>query len=286
MVEFDEAGKIFFAAAILCLLITTLVAFGALFMVSFSGNLDTASAPTTVTNQEFAGTNLTAYALNGAPIISLSKFQKAATSTVQNSTKISIVSASAANNMSFVIDANAANGGQAWSNLTVEFGLEGGINASNTITWKARAGNCNAADKTWTSTTKQTYTDINSTCLTPGAYLTFVFANTSAGTPSLNVTSINITYSIYATNTAYTLQNSVGTITPTLTGKYRTSYVYGAGGKDYTDAKTALASGVTTITGIPGWLTIIVLVFVLLVIFAVLGAIVLVARGMMGGGKQ
>jgi len=284
MVEFDEAGKIFFAAAILCLLITTLVAFGALFMVSFSGNLDTASAPTTVTNQEFAGTNLTAYALNGAPIISLSKFQKAAQNTTgTNATKITVNSSVTTKNMTIQLNANAANGGQPWSNLTIEFGLEG-LNQSNNITWLA--GNCNAANKTWVANTKQTYNDINSTCLTPGGQLTFVFANTSLGAPSTNVTSINITYSIYATNTAYTLQNSAGTITPTATGYYRTSYVYGAGGKDYTDAQTALASGVTTITGIPSWLTIIVLVFVLLVIFAVLGAIVLVARGMMGGGQQ
>ena len=283
MVEFDEAGKILFAGAILCLLVTTLVAFGALFMVSFSGNLDTSSAPTTVNNQEFAGTNLTAHALNGAPIISLSKFQKAATTTGTNVTKISIVSAAASNNMSITLDADTANRGQAWSNLTVVFGLEG-LNQTNNITWLA--GTCNAANKTWTANTKQTYNDINSTCLTPGGKLTFVFANTSVGTPSLNVTSINITYSKYATNTAYTLQDTVGTITPTLSGNYRVSYVYGAGGLDYTNAKTALSSGVTTITGIPGWLAIIILVFVLLVIFAVLGAIVLVARGMMGGGKQ
>lgn len=282
MVEFNEAGKIFFAVAILCLLVTTLVAFGALFMVAFTGNLDTSNPETTVSNQEFTGTAATAYTLN-APIISVTTFQKAATTTGTNVTKITVNSSVSTKNMSIVIDAAAANGGQPWSNLTVVFGLEG-LNQTNNITWLA--GGCNAANKTWVADTKQTYTDINSTCLTPGGKLTFLFANTSLGEPSTNVTSINITYSKYSTSTAYTLQAAAGTVTPTASGNYKVTYVYGAGGQDYTDAKTALASGVTTITGIPSWLTVIVLVFVLLAIFAVLAAIVFVARGMMGGGRQ
>jgi hypothetical protein len=259
----EDAGKILFGLAILVLLVTTFVAFGALFMVAFTGNLNTASAEATTTTL-FNGVPATPYQLN-APIISLSWFGKAGAVSAYsqyNDTKL----AGAKGAITITIDPKAAHGGNAWNNVTVVFTLQG-VNA------------------TWNSGPTQTYTDIDSTCLTPGGVLTFNFVNATTQDPS-NVTNVTITYNRYVTNSAYTKNDAAGTITPTLGGNYQVTYTYGTGGIDYTNAKDTLSQGVTTITQIPSWLTIIVLVFVLLVIFVILGAIVLVARGMMGGGQQ
>jgi hypothetical protein len=275
----EDAGKILFGLAILVLLVTTFVAFGALFMVAFTGNLNTASAEATTTTL-FNGVPATPYQLN-APIISLSWFGKAGAVSAYsqyNDTKL----AGAKGAITITIDPKAAHGGNAWNNVTVVFTLQG-VNATNTVTWVA--GTCRGANATWNSGPTQTYTDIDSTCLTPGGVLTFNFVNATTQSPS-NVTNVTITYNRYVTNSAYTKNDAAGTITPTLGGNYQVTYTYGTGGIDYTNAKDTLSQGVTTITQIPSWLTIIVLVFVLLVIFVVLAAIVLVARGMMGGGQQ
>jgi hypothetical protein len=274
----EDAGKILFGVAILVLLVTTFVAFGTLFMVSFTGNLNSGSADATTTTL-FTGTAATAHALN-APIISVSTFRKASSLsnyTQYNDTKL--VGANGAVNI--VLDANAAHGGNTWNNVTVTFTLEG-VNTTNTVRWVN--GTCNAANKTWTST-PQSYTDISSACLTPGGVLTFNFVNVSDGLIQ-NVTNVSITYNRYVTNSAYTVQYAPGTVTPTATGYYQITYTYGAGGVDYTNAKTALASGVTTISGIPAWLGMIVLAFVLLAILVIIAAIAFVAKGMMGGGQQ
>jgi hypothetical protein len=275
----QEAGKMLFGLAILALLVTTLVAFGAMFMLTFTGNLNSGSAPTTTTTL-FTGVANTSYALN-APIISVSTFRKASsisTYTQYNDTKL--VGANGA--VHITLDANAAHGGNTWNNLTVDFTLQG-ANATNTVRWVT--GTCNAANKTWTSS-PQSYTDINSTCLVPGGVLTFNFVNATQAGVIANVTNVTITYNRYVTNSAYTKNDAAGTVRPTSSGYYQIAYTYGAGGIDYTGAKTALSSGVTTITGIPSWLAIVILVIVLLVIFGLLAAIAYVAHGMMGGGRQ
>jgi hypothetical protein len=275
----EDAGKILFGLAILVLLVTTFVAFGALFMVAFTGNLNTTSGETTTTTL-FNGVPATPYQLN-APIISVSAFRKAGAVSAYsqyNDTKL----AGANGAVTITLDPYASHGGNTWNNLTVVFTMQG-VNATNTVTWVA--GTCRAVNATWNSGPTQTYTDIDSTCLTPGGVLTFNFVNATTQSPS-NVTNVTITYNRYVANTAYTKNDAAGTITPTLGGNYQVTYTYGTGGIDYTNAKDALSSGVTTITGIPSWLAIIVLVFVLLVIFGLLAAIAFVAHGLSNGGKQ
>jgi hypothetical protein len=275
----QDAGKLLFAGAILVLLVTTLVAFGALFMVSFSGNLNAASADTTTTTA-FTGTAATPSQLN-APIISVTSFMKAASITTNHSTPL-VVNLTA-QNVTIPIDANAIHSGIAWNNLTVSF-LVAGANSTTNVTWVT--GTCNAANKTWAAAGLQTYTDIDSSCLTPGGNLVLNFVNkTVAGQIAPNITEVNVTYQRYVTNSAYTKNDAVGQVTPTASGYYQITYTYGAGGIDYTNAKTSLNQGVTTIAGIPGWLGIIVLVFVLLVVFALLALIAYYANKMRGGNE-
>jgi hypothetical protein len=278
----QDAGKILFAGAILVLVVTVLVAFGALFMVAFSGSLNTAS-PDATGYTIFAGTPGGDTQLN-APIISIGFFGKAAYINTVNTTPL--VGANGV--MTIPIDAYAAVSGAAWEGLNITINNTG-ANASTNWTWTV--GTCNAVNKTIASALSQTWTDINSTCLQPGGWgapvtLTLTFANkTTTGELAPNITGVGIKYFRYAANTAYSSNFPAGTVTPFLAGNYKTVYTYGSGGMDYTDAKTALSSGVTTISNIPSWLGLIVLVFVLIVIFIVLGAIAFVAKGMMGGNQ-
>jgi hypothetical protein len=276
MVEMEESGKILMAAVILVLLVTTFVAFGALFMVTFSGSLSTASADATTTTV-FTGSPGVDAQLN-APIISIGYFGKAENIKVINTTGIT----GANGHIHFMIDSHAANGAANWEKINVTINSTG-ANSTTNYTWIA--GDCRGSNVTGTGS-PETWTSITASCLTPGAQITLNFVNTTtAGEAPANITNVQLSYFRYVANTAYSSNLPAGTVTPFLAGYYQTTYTYGAGGIDYTDAKTSLASGVTTISNIPNWLGIIILVFVLLVIFVLLAAIAYVAKGM-GGGKQ
>ncbi len=219
--------------------------------------------------------------MNGYPIISLTSFAKSASNLTTNATITPIITQTT--NITLPIAANAVHNGEQWSNVTFTFELLG-ANATQTIIWIP--GACNAANKTWSTSTLQTYTGINSSCLTPGSTLALYFANTSTdGSFHQNITRVNVTYLKYVTSGAYTLVTTTGVITPTTDGHYEVSYTYSAGGIDYTNSQTALGQGITTISNIPSWLVLIVLVFVLLVVLSLIAAVVYVARSM-GGGNQ
>ena len=171
----------------------------------------------TATGELWSGTAATAHSMTYSPITEVTAFKKAASYSQYNDTKLS-----GPGNRSITIDGYAAHSSATWDNLTVVFTLAG-VNATNNITWTV--GTCNAANKTWI-TSPQTYADIDSTCLTPGGALVFNFVNQTAQLGA-NVTNITVTYQRYVDNTAYTLSGANGQITPTLTGKYYTTYLYG-----------------------------------------------------------
>jgi hypothetical protein len=279
MADFNDAGKYLFAVAILVLLVTTFVAFGALFMTSFVGSLNTGSADATTTTT-FAGVAATPHQLN-APIISVASFKKAQNMVMYYDVATLVINSTTQVNLP--IDADAAHDGAAWNNINISITSQA-TNSTTNITWIA--GTCNAANKSIATSTTNTWTGIASTCLSPGNNLViYLTNNTIAGQAAPNVTNVSVSYFKYVTNSAYTLQTSAGTITPTASGYYKTTYTYGAGGMDYTDAKTTLNQGVTTITQIPSWLGLFVLMFVIFVIFAVVGAIAYVALKMGKGGQ-
>ena len=180
----------------------------------------------TATGELWTGTAATAHAMAFAPIVATTDFRKAASYSQYNDTKINVGNATpTSNHISILIDANAAHSSATWDNLSVVFTLQG-ANATNNVTWVL--GTCNAANKTWV-TSPQTYTDIDSTCLTPGSALTFNFVNVTAQNPT-NVTNVTITYQRYVTSTAYTQNLLAGTTTPTATGYYYTTYTHGTAG--------------------------------------------------------
>jgi hypothetical protein len=176
----------------------------------------------TSTGELFTGAAATANTMTYKPIVSVTAFKKAAIVTTYNDTKKAISGSTVVN---VLIDSYAAHGGVAWEGVNVTFTMEG-LNTTNTIRWVT--GGCNVgANKTWTSS-PQTYSDIASTCLTPGANLAFTFVNVSDGLLQ-NVTNVSVTYLRYVDNTAYTLDSGAGKITPTLAGYYYATYTYGTG---------------------------------------------------------
>jgi hypothetical protein len=188
------------------------------------------TAPGTATAELWTGTAATAHLMaNTPPIASVTTFKKAASYSQYNDTKINVGNSTGNTHLHILVDSFAAHSSATWDNLTVVFTLQG-INATNNVTWTV--GDCNAANKTWI-TSPQTYSDIDSTCLTPGSPLTFSFVNKTAvegaDLTGTNVTNVTITYQRYLDNTAYTLDSAAGKITPTLTGYYYTSYTYGTG---------------------------------------------------------
>lgn len=276
--EAQDAGKIMFGVAILVLIVTVLVAFGAMFMVAFTGSLQSTSADTAASTQ-FTGTAATAYQLS-APISAISFFGSHARTYVIDNT-VTLINTSS-RTVTLAIDSQAANNGVAWSNINIS--INSTSNASSNASWLI--GTCNGVNKSLSTLGTDTWTAINSSCLTPGGNLVLTFANKTTAGETVNVTGVMVSYFRYVSSAAYTSNAAAGTITPTASGYYKVTYTYGAGGIDYTNAKTALNTGITTITGIPSWLAIIVLIFILLIVFVLLAAIALVARGMMGGGQQ
>ena len=178
------------------------------------------NAQSSATGELFTGVAATPSTMTYNPIVSITAFKKAAVVTTYNDTKL----AGANGVVNVLIDSYAAHGAAAWEGVNVTFTLQG-VNTTNNVTWVT--GTCNFANKTWTST-PQTYTDIEASCLTPGANLAFNFVNRTLGAPA-NVTNVSVTYFRYVDNTAYTLDSAAGKITPTASGYYYASYTYGTG---------------------------------------------------------
>lgn len=180
----------------------------------------TFNSPGTQTGELWTGTAGVAHPVTYNPVVSVVAFKNKTAYSQYNDTKI----AGANGATTLKVDSYAAHGGNTWDNVTIQFTIAG-INATNNVTWVA--GTCNAANKTWT-TSPQTYTDINSSCLTPGSTLTFTFTNKTLSEENMvNVTNITMNYSRYTDSTEYTLASASGQFTPTNSGYYYTSYTYG-----------------------------------------------------------
>lgn len=219
--------------------ITNAIAFVILIVVvGIGATIAMGMAPTTLTSsgELFTGVAATALPTAGS-VISVSSFSKAgAISSYNQYNATPLVGGTGAINI--VLDSEAAHGGNTWDNLTVDFTLQG-LNATNTIRWVT--GTCNGANKTWITNT-QTYTDISSACLVPGGTLTFNFVNATDGVNIANVTNVSITYNRYVATSAYTL-TSGGSLIPTASGNYKTTYVYSAQASEVTAANAAGQTG-------------------------------------------
>lgn len=182
----------------------------------------------TATGELWAGTAATAHAMAFAPIVTVSAFRLSTTHTANNTTAIVVNTTS--NTVNFTIPANIVRTGEIWNNVTIGIKPGTGTNATTNITWVA--GTCRTLNATFASATLQTYDGINSTCLpAAGSTLTLTFANsTVAGEPAPNVSYVTFTYFTYDTSTAYTSNLAAGTITPTASGNYYTTYTHGTAG--------------------------------------------------------
>jgi hypothetical protein len=172
--------------------------------------------------ETFAGTAATPYSTTYKPIQSVTLFKNGAGTYTANTTVVNVNVTNAV--VRVPIDAYASNSGGAWDKVNITFTLTG-INATSNVTWVN--GTCNGANKTWTSAS-QSYSDILSSCLTPGSDLVFTFANASGSTTqTANVTMVNVTYIKYSDSTAYTSDLLAGKLTPTASGYYYTAYAFG-----------------------------------------------------------
>jgi len=181
----------------------------------------------TATGELWAGTAATAHVMAAYPMVAISDFRKSTTHTANNTT--GLVVNTSTGTVNFLVPANIVRTGEIWNNVTIAV-KPAGANATTNLTWVD--GTCNVGNATWASSSLQTYSGINSTCLpAAGSYLTLLFANkTTAGETAPNVTYVTFTYFTYDTSTAYTSVLAAGTITPTATGNYYTTYTYGTTG--------------------------------------------------------
>ena len=180
----------------------------------------------------WTGTAATAHTMANVPLVAVTTFKKAATVTTVNTT--ALVGANGV--VRLLIDPYAAHDGTAWNNVNITVN-NSGANTTTNLTWVV--GTCNTVNKTISSGASNVWNGIASTCLTPGSNLVLTFVNhTTTGEDAPNVTGVSISYLRYVDNTAYTLQAGAGTITPTATGYYYTSYTYGTVGS--TTSKTVL----------------------------------------------
>lgn len=183
---------------------------------------------TTQTGELWDGTAATANTMAGHPVLSVTTFKSAAVHTTYNDTVLNVPGS-----RTLTPDTFAAHGGFVWDYVNFTITLQG-VNASNNVTWVN--GTCRGANSTYT-TSPQTHTNVNSTCLTPGTAFTITFANNSeAGSAVVNVTNITMTYFAYNDDTAYTYTVGGNTITPTNTGHFYTTYLYGTAADASTNA--------------------------------------------------
>jgi hypothetical protein len=173
----------------------------------------------TATGELWTGTAATAHASAFKPVASVTAFKKEARHTIYNDT----VLVGGHGTVTLYIDPYTVATGEAWNNINFTFTLKG-LNATNNVTWVA--GTCRPANATWTSS-PQSYTDVASTCLTPGSTLTFTFTNKTSQENETNVTNVTLLYSTYDDSSAYALASASGEFTPTASGYYYMSYTYG-----------------------------------------------------------
>jgi hypothetical protein len=178
--------------------------------------IDGSDVTGTATGEVWAGTAATAHAMDSKPIIEVTDFRKSAYLTSYNDTKIS-GNASVNNSTSVPFTFTTPIDTTADSNLTVNIskGTGSAVNVSiNGVFLGAASGGV------------ETWKTANLIATNP-AVITF----TMTGANISNVTNVSVKYGQFATNTNYSITSKqAGTITPTVSGTFYTTYTYGTTG--------------------------------------------------------
>lgn len=278
--ETQDIYKIFLGVAILALLVTVITAFSITFLSTFSTVITATNATATLSSpvEIFNNTALALHTVDNPPIVAVTYFGLSTLGATYND--VSLAGNGTINktiSKSFTLSTPLDTGTVSAAVWTVR--VAGTLGSGSTVNVSVDGTNLGNA-----ITGIQNFTVPISKRVTP-----LVVNYTMVGVNYSTITNTTLEYYVYRTNTNYTVQNAAtGKINTTVTGNFRIIYSYYttlANGIDDTTTQSALQSGITTLGGIPGWLGLIILSFIMLVVLSLIGLVLYAVSGM-GGGQQ
>jgi hypothetical protein len=262
-----DIGKIVIGLAILALLVTSFTAFSVLFLSSFDQNIQTLNQTNAVETETFNGTEYGVHSLTYTQI-GINSFQKSTAAAKYNDTLAAGNGSTAAKvkilTLTEPLDTGAVSAAVWTLRVTAQNATGINVSGNGVVLGKAITGVQNFTVALAQRSTPYTVT------------LTFIGADLG------NVTNVTLDYYNFVTNTNYTATSTA--INTTVAGTFRVVYNHmTAAGMDTTYATDAVATGITTLRAIPGWLPMIILAFILLIVLVLLALVIYMARGQFGG---